>query len=79
MAANNVEPRVRNKMLTALKAAGERGLTMAELIDAVYGDREDGGPMTAANTVRHMVHRARQLGKPIACEPRYTWGKHYGD
>ena len=62
-------------MMKAIKEAGDRGVTMKELVDIVYGDDPQGGPLSAANVIRTQMSLARhKYGKPIKCEPRYIWG-----
>lgn len=46
-------------------AAAPRSLSMAELIDALYCDRADGGPETARPAINCYVTRARTKLRPL--------------
>ena len=61
-------PRQRD-MYRALQKAGQRGLLIQELINKVYADEPDGGPMTANNVVQvqkmHMQKKLSAFGLQI--------------
>ena len=53
------------KILAALEARRGEWVTVAELVEALYGDREDGGAEAACVVVRYAVHRLRRRGVPV--------------
>ena len=46
----------------------------AELQEALYGEREDGGPLTAEGIVRNVVHRVRRKLPGLNIETKYYFG-----
>lgn len=73
MGAANKTPRL-TKMLTAIIAAGEAGISPRDLTVEVY-DEEDGGPLSAPACIHVMAHRLKKLGK-ITVEG-HTWAAVY--
>lgn len=54
------------------KALKDGDKTINELIDILYGDREDGGPESAYNVITHHLHFIRQkTGRAITCRRIY--------
>ena len=62
-----MQKRVRRKMETVMGAIRARpeGATTPELIDILYGDREDGGPIGARQQVWELIARMREHGYRI--------------
>jgi hypothetical protein len=63
---------VSDRVLRALFVAGERGITTREIVDEVYADRVDGGPLHADVSVRiaifHLRPRIAPFGATIVSE-----------
>lgn len=79
-ALNPVEPRkhgrppsVRRRIVGTLALAHGDLVTRKELIEAVYGDKEDGGPLDAEPSIKVIIHHLRREGWPI----RSHWGRGY--
>ena len=53
------------KVARILNARRGCWITLKEMIDDVYEDDTEGGPMGAENSVRQAVHRLRRKGWPI--------------
>lgn len=58
-------PPLAKRVLVALDAANGGLVTVDELIDAAYGDREDGGPLNATCIVRATIMGLRGIGASI--------------
>lgn len=61
-------------ILSLILAAGPKGINTDAIVDRLYGDREDGGPVTAENVVAVMVHKLRKAGHPIETVKVYRYG-----
>jgi hypothetical protein len=59
----NLEFRIASVLLCA--AAQDRCLVVSELVEALYGERADGGPESAVDCVRRHIHFARKRFAPI--------------
>lgn len=53
------------KVASALRKAGRVGMSPSELIQACYGDREDGGPLSADNCIQQAIHALKAKGLDI--------------
>ena len=53
------------KVARVLNARRGCWITMKEIVDDVYGDDEDGGPLDAKSVVRQTIHRLKRKGWPI--------------
>jgi len=51
--------------VSTLLAVSGRIVSMAELVDWIYGDDPDGGPDDPEQTIRDAIRRLRRLGLPI--------------
>lgn len=60
-----VRSQLQKKVLTYLRSRMGESLSTNDIIDHVYGDRVDGGPDTAADTVRVAIYRLRKKGANI--------------
>jgi hypothetical protein len=69
---------IQHRVLAALTAAGPTGLTIAEMVDTVYGDRADGGPLHAANGIAQAIHALRRNARIDTVAPRYVLGSKHG-
>ncbi len=61
-------PPIKRKILVALIKAGERGLNVNELAEAIYKDREDGGPEWACSVInkyKKLINRILPEGMRI--------------
>jgi len=58
------------RLATLLRGQAGRVVPYGELIDALYGDDPDGGPLYASNVLRVLASRLRHKGVPI----RTCWG-----
>ncbi len=47
------------QIMDALNRARGRSLSVAQIVDQVYGDDPDGGPLTAEGQVKKQIHFAR--------------------
>lgn len=47
------------QIMDALNRARHRSLSLAQIIDHVYGDDPEGGPLTASGQVKKQIHFAR--------------------
>ncbi len=74
-------PLQERRILEALVRAYPRAIDGAGLVDAVYFDRPDGGPLDAANFVQQLVSRLRRrlapLGWTIPLAYRSTEDRRY--
>lgn len=59
--------KLERRIVDALSSAHPRAVTIDALIDHVYFDNADGGPLDARNSVASTVARMRKL------LPRYGW------
>ena len=77
-ALTNLQPRgcrpsyLRIGVLTLLWSQAPRPATIDELIDWIYGDKEDGGPDYAGDCIRVAINGLRKKGYPI--RNSYRWG-----
>ncbi len=62
---------VQSRIMDALTEAGDKGLTARELVEKIYGDREDGGPEWADTVVYVTAKRLRDR-KKIDTERAHT-------
>ncbi len=72
----NAVPR---RLLCALILAGPRGLNIHQITDAVYGDREDGGPAWSSSVLyanKRAVNRVLPHGMRIATVGRTQSARH---
>jgi len=54
----------KRRILEALEGRPE-GVPLSRLVDAVYGSRPDGGPLSAKTTLKVVVHQIRQDLAPM--------------
>lgn len=55
----------RGRIIGALRRANGRMVSQSTLVDAMYGDREDGGPDDAKRVLHVLICRLRRQGHPI--------------
>jgi hypothetical protein len=66
MAAHPNLTRTEARIVGALQKAGDRGMTLSQIVAAIYWDRHiDDWPSGPENTVGVLVHRCRQKGVHI--------------
>ena len=63
--------RLVDRLIAIFSARRGEWLTREELLDALYGDREDGGPDAAEACLDQTLHRMRAAGVKI--ESRHTY------
>jgi hypothetical protein len=49
------------------------GMAIGELVDAVYADDPDGGPVTAPRSVNVMIHKANKQLRSQGYQIKPTW------
>lgn len=60
-------------------AVSRRAVSTNELVDWVYGDDEDGGPLWAADCIRNSIHTIRRRTRHLICPFRVmTHGRGIG-
>lgn len=63
---------LRRAIVTCLRHANGCAVSMEALIEWVYCDDPEGGPITAVDGIRHAVVTLRELGMPI--KTHFTFG-----
>lgn len=64
------------KILDSIVRAGKRGISGEQLVDIVYGDDPNGGPLTAAGCLRVLIcHANKRHLRPIGYQIK---GEHTG-
>jgi hypothetical protein len=63
--AGRTKPYVRLGVLTSLRRVEPHEVAMPQLIEAVYGGREDGAPLDPANAIACVIWWLRRGGIPI--------------
>lgn len=56
---------LQRRILNELRRVPGRVISTHEIADAVYADREDGGPTDATTIVRSVIWRMKRRGAPI--------------
>jgi hypothetical protein len=72
MRAEKSMPRgaVTSAVLKHLRASGSKWSSVQELVDVVYGDSEEGGPLWADTVIQVTMFRLRQRGLMIETHSR---------
>lgn len=64
------------KILDSIVRSGKRGINGEQLVGVVYGDDPNGGPLTASNCLRVLIHNANKRHlRPIGYQIK---GEHTG-
>lgn len=63
---------VQYRLLAKLSEHKGVPVSIDDLIDAIYGDDETGGPLDAVGNIRVALHNLREKGFRIECRSFYT-------
>lgn len=69
--------RTETLILEALVAGRHRFTPMSALVDAVYADRPDGGPMDPSKIIRVVISRMRPRLSTLGWTVELRWGVGY--
>lgn len=58
-------PLLRNKLIAYLGEHRGQWVTRAELLDVLYADREDGGPLNPNGVLQVIMSQLRKAGIPL--------------